>query len=324
MSARLPVHRFLVAFTAALLVVAGKSGEVLAQDLPVIQSDAFAAEHPSFDDYWYQGLAELSHYSLEQSRYGEVHPGEAVLIYVTEDFLDDIQVKWDHGDREHAVSVLKLNAYRYFYTGIYPYTVMTSIFTPVLDATASALKISFSAIEWCGSTYGQLNRGEEEYRYTQHSYFQSEADRIETLPLTATEDGLWTLLRRDPSQLPTGALTLLPSMTFQRLMHQPPGGQDAEATLEDVAASPYAEAPARLYTVTYPALQRTVRIWFEPAFPYRVLAWEEQQPELFSRTGGEPPVLTTRAVLTQSIMLDYWQHNALGDAPWRAVLGLDD
>jgi len=39
-----------------------------------------------FGAYWYQGKAELTSYTLEQARYGEVHPGEAVLVFVTEDF----------------------------------------------------------------------------------------------------------------------------------------------------------------------------------------------------------------------------------------------
>ena len=42
--------------------------------------------HGTFDTYWYQGLAELSRYDLKQSRYGQVRQGEAVLVYVTEDF----------------------------------------------------------------------------------------------------------------------------------------------------------------------------------------------------------------------------------------------
>ncbi|MCA9563537.1 MAG: hypothetical protein KC561_08610, partial [Myxococcales bacterium] len=86
-----------------------------------------ASEHPSFDTYWYQGLAELNRYSLQQSRYGEIHEGEAVLIFVTEDFDTELQVKWDHGNRDNVVSVLKTNAYRRFYTGLYPYTMMTSV-----------------------------------------------------------------------------------------------------------------------------------------------------------------------------------------------------
>jgi len=34
-----------------------------------------------FKKYWYAGKAELTHYHLEQARYGEIHSGDAVLIW---------------------------------------------------------------------------------------------------------------------------------------------------------------------------------------------------------------------------------------------------
>ena len=40
-------------------------------------------ESANFGDYWYQGKAELSRYDLKQVRYGEIHQGDAVLIFVT-------------------------------------------------------------------------------------------------------------------------------------------------------------------------------------------------------------------------------------------------
>ncbi len=40
----------------------------------------------TFKQTWYAGKAELSTYNLQQARYGEIRNGEAVLIFVTEDF----------------------------------------------------------------------------------------------------------------------------------------------------------------------------------------------------------------------------------------------
>ena len=37
-----------------------------------------------FQDYWYNHGAEISRYSLQQMRYGEIHEGDAVLVFVTE------------------------------------------------------------------------------------------------------------------------------------------------------------------------------------------------------------------------------------------------
>ncbi|HEY6064603.1 MAG TPA: hypothetical protein VIY96_00515, partial [Thermoanaerobaculia bacterium] len=94
-----------------------------------------------FGRYWYQGKAELTRYKLDQARYGEMHPGEAVLIFVTEPFLPDRQVKLERGDPSRGVTVLKLNFVRKFFTGMYPYSLMTSTFTPVEPAGARALKV---------------------------------------------------------------------------------------------------------------------------------------------------------------------------------------
>ncbi len=52
--------------------------------------------YEQFGDYWYQGKAELTSYDLEQVRYGEKREGEAVLIFVTEDFSKSKQVKLDN------------------------------------------------------------------------------------------------------------------------------------------------------------------------------------------------------------------------------------
>lgn len=46
-----------------------------------------------YKDYWFNGQAEITSYTLEQERYGEMRTGTAVLIFVTEDFLPDAQVK---------------------------------------------------------------------------------------------------------------------------------------------------------------------------------------------------------------------------------------
>ena len=46
-----------------------------------------------FKNYWFDGTAEISSFKLTQSRYGEPREGEAILIYVTEDFLSNEQVK---------------------------------------------------------------------------------------------------------------------------------------------------------------------------------------------------------------------------------------
>lgn len=268
-------------------------------DLP--SPSSFAQSHSSFESYWYQGKAELSRFTLRQDRYGETHEGEAVLIFVTEPFLPDLQVKHESGNHE-SISVLKLNAYRHFYTGIYPYTIMTSSFVPAAEGLE--LKVSTSVTEWCGNAYAQLNRREDGLHVTVHSYFQNEADHSEVVAAAPSEDGLWARMRRDPMAIEDGEIDLIPALHWLRLRHQPVRPRRAEIEVS--------HGDEHVLTVSYPEAGRRLRIRFEKDFPHAVIGWEEQEPE-----GGR-----TVAERTHAIMDDYWSHNGADDGAYRRVLGL--
>src|SRR5690606_13528887 len=71
-----------------------------------------------FGKYWFQGKAEISSFDLVQYRYGEAREGEAVMIFVTEDFSKKKHVKLDDPETagNDAVKVLKLNKTKDFVT----------------------------------------------------------------------------------------------------------------------------------------------------------------------------------------------------------------
>ena len=269
-------------------------------------------EAGSFKDYWYQGKAELTRFSLQQSRYGEIHKGEAVLIFVTEPFLKDKQVKYEHGDRSGAVSVLKLNFTRRFFTGIYPYTLITSTFSPIDFRKDPTLKVASSTQEWCGVTYSQLNRQNDEYHAQLHSYFQDEADQDVRVRPEWLEDEIWTRIRIAPETLPNGNIQMLPGLQVLRLMHQPIKPQRVTSKLTS-------NGPTNIYTLDYPDLKRRVVIQFEKQFPYAITEWEETAPGGFSL---DTPLLTTKAVRTNTLLLDYWDHHDVKDSGYRQKLGL--
>lgn len=172
-----------------------------------------------FRSYWYSGKAELTRYALEQARYGEIHKGDAVLIFVTEPFLTDKQVKHESGEGSKAVSVLKLNLVKKFFTGIYPYSIMTSIFSPVDTAKHRTLKVTTSSQEFCGHTFTQLNFRNNQYQTQVRSYFQVEGDRNFYLEATLLEDEIWTRIRLAPETLPKGEIELIPATQFSQLWH---------------------------------------------------------------------------------------------------------
>lgn len=274
-------------------------------------------QYQSFRQYWYQGKAELGHYKLEQARYGEVHPGEAVMIFVTEDFLTDKQIKYEFGPRDKAVPILKLNAYRRFYTGLYPYTLLTSVFKPTEPMDAPALKVAASVQEWCGMAYTQFNRRQGQWEVDTHSYFQAEGDRQFTFPEAPSEDAIWVQLRRDPKGLPTGQGQMVPALHHLRLLHKPIQSYQAQMEHKLQQESPFSDKPVNLWSVHYPDLGRRLELHYDPAPPHLILGWEERGAGLNGRE------LTTRGTLDRVMLEDYWSHHKLSDAPMRRELGLE-
>ena len=245
--------------------------------------------------YWYAGDAEINSYALTQTRYGEARTGDATLIFVTEPFSQKKQVKLDNGDAagDDKVSVLKLNAVRKFPTGIYDYSMMTSVFTPVsLDRFPHTIKATCSSQEWCGQSFTQLNHTGGKYRVRQYSYFESEGDEDRQVDDALLEDELFTRLRIDPATVPTGTVELIPNLFHGRFTHDEIAPKQARIRLEQ------GETTNRL-VVEYLHLDRTLRIEVSKAFPYTIEGWEEQ---------GARGAAT--ATLRKRLKTPYWGQNA--------------
>lgn len=271
------------------------------------------AQPDAFNAYWFNGQAEISTYELEQTRYGETRKGKATLIFVTEDFLPDGLVKPDVQDKAKtgAVSILKLNKITRFPTGIYDYSVMTSVFTPTAPLNA-ALKINTSVQDWCGQTWMQAVRKGDGWLVESRSYFEKEGDVTANLPGVLSEDEIWTRVRLDPSKLPTGAITTLPSQQWLRLAHVPLAPMQAKARLE--------KAPdTSTYTLQYDE-GRVLAIRFQTALPHLIQGWEESHTD----TVGTPAKqVTSKATISKTVRSDYWNHHTNADLPLRQELGLD-
>jgi len=266
-----------------------------------------------FNNYWFQGLAEISRFDLEQARYGEIHKGDAVLIYVTEEFFSDKQVKSELVKQPGAVPVLKLNFVRNFITGIYPYSMMSSIFTPVNRRQhPQSLKVTTSVQEWCGQTFTQFNFREDQYHIVLHSYFMDEADQDYTVDRAQLEDDIWTLIRLDPLLLKTGEMKLIPGSQFSRLKHIEQKVEKAEASLTE-------EKALYVYAIVYRDIPRELVIKFKKEFPYQIMEWEETSAR---DKGPDQSILTTRAVRTHVMLVDYWNKKSVGDLEIRKKLGL--
>lgn len=257
---------------------------------PVPENDQIA-----FDTYWNQNKAEITSYVLHQSRYGSTFEGTSVLLFVTEDFSKSRHVKLDEPEKykSDATRVLKLNMHKEFVTGIYNYSMMNSVFTPVVyDEYPHSLKLTSGVQDWCGQSFLQSIWKGNRYEVEQFSYFESDGNSKFSLANTWLEDEMWNKIRIAPHKLPIGEVKMIASAFYLRLSHKPNKvytAQTAVTTSEDHYT----------YTIHYPELGRTMTIDFEISFPHKILAWKE--------TYGLNEVTT--GTLLKTIMIDYWNHN---------------
>lgn len=264
----------------------------------------------TYDLSYFSGKAEVSTYQLEKARYNGVHPGEAVLVFVTEPFLVKEQVKSDNPDESNAVSVLKMNRIDRFSTGIYDYSMFTSVFTPTNKFSPEfPLKITMSSQDWCGQSYMQMNNNKG-FVYMLRSYFETEGDTTQQMNYSLTEDNLFNLARIDTAFLPVGEFDIIPSMSHLRLSHSPLKkykGNGSLANLENQV----------VYSYDIPELKRGVRIFMNPAKHFQIVRWEETYPTVFD---GE--LRKSVYTLQNSQRLPYWELNETEDSHLRDSMGL--
>lgn len=249
-----------------------------------------------FHDYWHAGKAEVNSYNLSQSRYGESRPGKAVLIFVTEDLSKKLQVKLDDPAGRNKINVLKLNFTKKFITGIYPYSLMLSVFTPVdRDKEPSSIKATMSSQEWCGQVYTQVNLRGNRYAIKSHSYFEQEADERFSVRQALLEDELWNLIRLDHENLPEGEIDVLPGLFHTRLNH-------VDLKIRTAHTKKSETDSAFIYHLSFPEQERALTIQYEKSFPFRILGWKETWKEK-----GE--TMETTAMLDKTLYTDYWTKN---------------
>ena len=271
-----------------------------------------------FYAHWADGKAEISSYEVVQPRYGELRQGYGVMIFVTENLHRQTFIKVDSPTPEaDQFYALKLNHILKFTTGIYDYSVMTSVFSQVAGERHpfELRRISFSAQEWCGQVLDEALFSGGQINGQISSYFASEGRGTYQLKQPehfASEDHL--LIRIRELQGPfmdlgeVREVEMLPSFWQLRQVHQPHAtvaGRIHKAAEEQVEAATSALASVR-WDLHIGQRQRT--LWTEKAYPHRILRWEDSD-------GG-------RGELMQTIRVPYWQLQAHADEVYRRELGI--
>tara|TARA_R110001632_G_scaffold102272_4_gene210368 strand:- start:2653 stop:3552 length:900 start_codon:yes stop_codon:yes gene_type:complete len=285
------------------------SGEILAQKNDVASNS-----------YWTQGKAEVNVYEVSQNRYKENHPGQLVSVFVTEDFLTDKQVKNETYTSKSSTWILKNIQLKKFTTGVYDYSLFSSVFTPIdRGQFPKSLKVSASSQEWCGTIYTQFNLiFNTDYKVEHRSYFEKEGDKTTRIKRSFLEDEVFTVLRMNPTLLPKGNVQFIPPANYIQMKHLPLQSFKAKTTLNSYDKEDLPGGDLMEYKIEYVQLKRTMRIVFENKAPYKIIGWFETFPSAF-----DGKLRTTRAVLKQQKMLPYWSQNSLKDATLRKELGLN-
>lgn len=312
------------AVVAAMLVVFGASCGGLAPSPaavsarpphPTLTHPPRARASQEFAATWYDGNAELSGYRITVPRYGELRTGELVLIYVTEPMNRDTRIKDDDAPPDARVQVLKLNANLSFLTGIYPYSVMTTVFSPVDDwrergvERFSPVKITLTAQEWCGHVFHGVWPGSASFESELVSYFASEgeSDRVVASPLgTLYEDALLIQLRELDGPFADGGDFrghVVPSLWRVRRSHVQPEAMAATITRTNAERSGVA---VTRFVLTMGSYRRTIDV--ERAAPRRIVGWSTSEGE--------------EASLLDTARLPYWRQNHVGEEALRHRLGL--
>jgi hypothetical protein len=284
-----------------------------ASRFPPFPAHARGGPGEAFGRQWFTGDAELNSYRAVVPRYGEARNAELVLIYVTEPMNRHTWIKDDDARGDDRVGVMKVNVSLKFTTGVYPYSVLTSVFAPYGDwgrERFSPVKLTLTAQEWCGQVFHGVWPGEDRAVSQLFSYFAQEGETREEVTTGAGalyEDGLLIQLRELDGSFAGGRDwrgPVVPSLWRTRRRHRPLRAEAgtitrARVTVEGVAAN--------RFTLRYGEVERVFEVEAEGA--HRMLGW---------RTNDGEDVR-----LLRSARLPYWQLNHNADLPRRADFGAE-
>jgi hypothetical protein len=276
------------------------------------------ASGDEFDRLWYDGNAEISVYSLKENRYDQIRNGQRILVFVTEPLRRTTLIKPDtllpEGER---YDVLKLNDIRKFTTGIYDYSVLTSVFSGVKAygrvPLMRAVKVSFGSQEWCGNVFEIMKRTDPGIGVELYSYFESDGEPETTLIPSGDvifEDNLWVLIRELKGPFITEGTSndfqLVPSSWQRRKRHVPIRMETVTISKKDGSrvSTPYGRFACSVFVWEYDG--KKTQVWVEREWPRKIVKWRDAD----GSTG----------VLASSARKPYWKLHGNEDLSLRKEL----
>ena len=228
----------------------------------------------TFAQYWFEQGAEIATYQVTYNRYAQKRKAKEVFVFVTEDFNRSKQVKADRQTKDkNVVPILKLNRIMRFTTGIYDYSLMSSVFSAYNREDKSyqdTLKLTTSLQDWCGQSFIQINKKGGQFHNRHFSYFEKIGDKKRVYPKGAIlEDSLWTWLRLSPQSIPRGKVKMLPNLQTLYLNAIEPKVYNATISFVDVS-----NTRSKLL-LKYSQLGRILEIEFAKSFPHYIYSYKD-------------------------------------------------
>jgi hypothetical protein len=287
---------------------------------------AVSAASLSADQFWKTFSngkgAEISSYKTVQPRYGELREAYTVLIFVPEHMNQKTRIKVENyhkipkGDQ---IQIIKLNRVLKFNTGLYDYSVMTSVFTAEGFAgkkyVCCPFKISLSAQEWCGMFYTQLLPDPKGTKRVMHSYFEAEGDTTDYIKGPKNhcyEDNMFIRIREFHGPfMKTGEKmkqSLLPALWHSRMTHKPLNFEKGWLLKEEGGSISTGNGKTKVIKWTWMVGNKKTTAWTNKAYPHIIMKWKTSEGE-----SGK---------LINTIYRKYWELKSNKDLPLRKELKL--
>ncbi len=280
----------------------------------------FEEGHSSdFYGYWGDGRAEISSYDIKVPQYQEMRSGRAVLIYVTEDLNKETSIKAESLiPEDDVIYVMKLNHIIRFNTGIYDYSVMSSVFSDVVGTywPFALRKVTMTSQDWCGHTFDEVIINANNIKGRINSYFERDSLTTYSIPVSSnflSGDGLLIRIRelngewlKPDQRVP---ISLFPSLWGIRLRGLERKINDAtliKGLAENIEVGSEVFSTHK-WTLTYGKIWQ--KYWVEREYPHRIVAWQFSDGE--------------KAALIETERLSYWLLNQNKDSHYRKSLDLN-
>jgi hypothetical protein len=218
----------------------------------------------TFIDYWKNGKIETTKYDLKED---SISVGEGSLTFNI-DYVEGV-------NKSDSIQVLHSDFTGKIHKENYDYSAMTSAYLPLnLTIRPHAMKVIDSVQEPTGNSFLELSQIPKSYEINAKNTFKEKTKEHFILERKNLEDELWSKVRMNPNDLPTGDIEMIPSFSYWQSVRKSPNIYEAKAELKDYVGTEFTGKKLKIYTVDYPDLKRNLLIVFEGEFPFEIVGWK--------------------------------------------------